>query len=293
MPDPMTTTVSIAWRTWDADQQAAGPKVALTPLDALTDLGARVMVAVGPDRYGIRLRAPGSPFARGELPYPNEPFPVRITSHLTALTSETDALASDLRAFETDVTKALAATDEGDVRTALARAQELLARRSELVGRARSIVDAHEQLTRRRPEAFTIEAQDSEQTMDQVDERLERLRGELVDIPQLLLAAGSWRQAQRTETLSLVAAALIPPTLVVGALGANILPWRDTGDWRALVGMLLLMLGSAAAGILAVRWSMFRSPPTGRVWRGVAVVAVAACVLGLYWLVDGTATRPT
>lgn len=256
------------------------------------DLGASLMIAVGPDRYGIRVRAPG---ASGHVPFPNHPFEVKTTLLLSALEAEVEQLATDLGSFERRVTDALTSTSERDVRAFLGEAQTLLKRRAALEQRSRAFRQACTTLSSGwRANSFKL-PDDHGEPLRRIDARLAQLRSELVDIPQLLLAAGSWRQASNTETLSLVAAGLVPPTLIAGALGANILPWSDPTDGAALVGMLLLMAASAAGAILLVRWRVFdaaRQDSKLDVRRAAAALLVCvALAVGVYLLLDGTTVR--
>jgi hypothetical protein len=268
------------------------------------DIGASLMIAVGADRYGIRVRPPGKASERGEVPFANEPFRVRTSTQINALAAACKELAEKLAKFEARVTAALTSTSERDVRGFLGEAQQLLARRSTLEHRAGVLTEARDKLTVSwRKEAFALEDHEAEEKLRRLDTRLGQLRTELVDIPQLLLAAGSWRQAARTEALSLVAAGLVPPTLVAGALGANVLPWDDPTNGRPLIGMLVVMAASAVAAIVLVRWFVFGISPAwddatsarrvGRAaWRTSALLAViAGLIAGTWCLLDGTSTR--
>jgi CorA-like Mg2+ transporter protein len=268
------------------------------------DRGAAIMIVVGPDRYGITVGAPGNHGLKGKVPFPNEPLEVRTELHAAALQAEVDYHAEELRTFESSVASALTATTEQDVRSFLSEAQTCLSQRAELEQRVLRLMTLRNKLRESwRAEAFTLTDGATDELLAKLEVQLTHLRTTLIDIPQLLLAAGAWRQAARTEALSLVAAGLVPPTLVVGALGANILPWSDTSDSHALVGMLIIMAASSVVAVLPVRWFVFGISPTwgaasvcrkaGRaVWRLVAATAaLAALSWGTCWLLDGTAIR--
>jgi hypothetical protein len=258
------------------------------------DLGASLMIVVGTDRFSIRVRPVGRGGHHGMVPRPNAPIDANVLLPVRVLKADANQIAADLAGFEARVTQALSHTGETDVPDVLVEAQVLLARRATLEERRYTVEKAHDRLTTGwRPDAFQVKTKPAE-VLDELEQRLSELRSRMLDIPQLLLAAGSWRQAQRTETLSQIAAAFLPPTLVAGALGANLLPWADPTSAEALIGMLVLMAMSGLAAWLFVRWRLIGSGDgePALAWRALLSVAIVlGTAAGVYCLLDGTSIR--
>jgi hypothetical protein len=246
--------------------------------DGWEDLGATVMVAIGHDRYGIRVRPTLRP--KAYVNAPAEPAVVDLGRVLDRLVAELQDLADATAAVETRVAVRLGDPD-ADLESEFAKVDGFVTRREALEAQRRSVVDLVGQL--RSPSSASLFAVEGvkDDILEKTSEDLVSLRDQIVGIARLRLDEGAWRLAHRSESLALLGAALIPPGIVAGTLGANILPWSASQtSFAPLAGMLLLMLASSTFALGVVRSQMNRPTDRRRITRALILFGAVACVAG-------------
>lgn len=224
-------------------------------------------IALGPDRYGLIVQSCARSRQKGDVPCPNEPFQTRFGGAVETLGEAVDELKREVDRLERDVGETLTGDSSKPIAPLLGQRARLMAQRHRLERRRRDFLFAYDQLAESwRADGFDLDPDEREQ-LTSLDGDLERISDRLGELPQLLLAVDSWRQAKRavdqgrrTELLSSAAAALVLPTLVAGVLGANVLPWEPKAGPEALIGMLVLMVACALGAVWLLRRLVFTDP---------------------------------
>jgi hypothetical protein len=260
--------------------------------------GVLLRFAVGPDRFGLRIEGRPTVRAKGIVPAPNDQMTFGTYEVLNRLTDAVDALAEQATAYERRVHEHHAETDAAAVREHLVTHSHLFAAHSRLAGRRAAFTRRLERLSASGRERAVAAPDKDLDRLATLAQRLEEASGRINDASEYLATTSSLElahqtkgQADRSEFLARLAAAFVPPTLVVGALGANVLPWEDTGSWEPLTGMLLLMIGTGLGTNVVVGALQDRRKRTSAWTIGLALVALAVSGLGLWWLLDGTTAR--
>lgn len=257
--------------------------------------GAMLRVAVGPDRFGVRVKGRETERVSSQVPIPYDPMRFSLWSSLRALDRSVQTLHGMVVRYVKQVHSALGDPDSGKVTELLETNGKLLACRLALEHRGEALQRVFDRAASRALSgAFAVDESDAKR-LRRLAEGLRHDREEITEAPQFLVAASSLRvareaklQADHTLFLTRWAAALILPTLVAGALGANVLPWSRS-EPAALIGMLAMMLGSGVAAYFLV--ALQNVPKAmARAYKLAVTAGGLIALAGLLLLLHGTST---
>lgn len=265
--------------------------------------GADLRIALGPDRFALRVEGYDHVRDKGRVAKPSRPMGTNVWHVREELVRAVVAFEGHVSDYEDDVLGTVADAKPDRVRELLARHRLLFATHAALEARRTAFLDALDGLPQKaRLEAFAIDEKDREK-LAELGKRLSAQRGRLLEGPQFLIAASSFvlseestdlakeskRLGDRTERLTAWAATLVAPTLVAGLFGANVLPGSNV-SWVAFAGLALVMAGSGLGTFLwiARQRAKDRAKPTARWWGRAVGAAVVALVAGVLMIVLGT-----
>jgi hypothetical protein len=223
----------------------------------------RVWVAAGADRFRLTI---GAGHARmRQLDGPSKPLTIELERAISDEFAQFETtFPAAIEELESDIVRSIAEPEDTDLQSLLPRWRGLHEQVLDFENARRKTASAIQRLFGNEARAAVVDHEDiaaGRERLNAYGEAIAAARRHLIEVQQTLMAAAAVEQAQylrqqaieqsalthQAGQLTVLAAFVVVPSLFVGLLGANVLPW-DTVEFPALVGCLV---GMVAVGFLA------------------------------------------